>query len=411
MTFWMACALAICSFDDGIKSEFVSEGFTAKAGGYRPIRAEMDQEADIISKAPEGLQSPKYGKMQFGDNTYAFILDEISADEQKLYVDANGDGDLTNDPETQWAVQENRGSKTFKGSATVELGDGVTGGIEFYRFDPSDERRKAMANTLFYYADFGFAYTISFDGEEFTTYIAGKPDPNQTFWFDRDQNQQRSRTYEMIKVGEPFNFTGNTFVLNVENEELVLKRAEEEVAPTPMPPNFALGNEALSFTATTLDGKELSFPKDYAGKVVMLDFWATWCGPCIAELPNVKEAYAEHHDAGFEILGISFDQADKEEMLKEFLEENEMPWTQIYEGKGWDTKLGSVYDVSGIPFVLLVDGDSGKILGTAKELRGKGCAAFVGKMLAEKNGDATADAGTKENDDQGADKKEEASDK
>jgi thiol-disulfide isomerase/thioredoxin len=118
----------------------------------------------------------------------------------------------------------------------------------------------------------------------------------------------------------------------------------------------------------------------------MLDFWATWCGPCIGEIPNMKVAYEEWHDEGFEILGISFDQENMEEKINEFLKEKEMPWPQIYEGKTWDTTLGKMHDVSGIPFVLLVDGDSGKILATARELRGEKLSAFIGEQIKKKNG-------------------------
>ena len=123
----------------------------------------------------------------------------------------------------------------------------------------------------------------------------------------------------------------------------------------------------------------------------MLDFWATWCGPCIAEVPNMKKAYADWHDAGFEILGISFDRADEEEKIKEFEEKHELSWSQIYEGKYWETTIGKMHDVSGIPFVLLVDGDSGEILATARELRGPGLSAFIGKQLAKKDGQAAVE--------------------
>ena len=88
---------------------------------------------------------------------------------------------------------------------------------------------------------------------------------------------------------------------------------------------------------------------------------------------------------------ISFDRADAEEKIKEFEEKHELSWSQIYEGKYWDTTIGKMHDVSGIPFVLLVDGDSGEILATARELRGPGLSAFIGKQLVKKNGQAAVE--------------------
>jgi hypothetical protein len=100
----------------------------------------------------------------------------------------------------------------------------------------------------------------------------------------------------------------------------------------------------------------------------------------------MKKAYEAHHENGFEILGVSFDQANMEEKVKTFLSDRELTWPQIYEGKFWDTSLGKMHDVSGIPFVLLVDGDTGEILGTSRELRGEGLSDFIAEQLEKKKG-------------------------
>lgn len=386
MALW-TFGIALLSFlGDGVSSEFIPGGITRRMGGYRPNRAQMDKEADIVKKAPEDLKAPKFGAFEIGGKSWAFILDEPEEEgaPAKLFVDTNADGDLTNDPETKWEARQNGGSTTYFGSATIDLGDGKVGELGLYRFDPNDKQRAALKNTMMFYTDYGYEYTLKLDGEEFKTSVAGSVTEEMPLWIDRDKNGQQSQNYEMVKIKAPFNFTGTTYVLSIEKGDLAIAKADKELPQAPMPPNLSIGKPALTFTAKTMDGAEVEFPKSFAGKIVMLDFWATWCGPCIGEIPNMKEAYTEWHDKGFEILGVSFDNEGMEEKLKDFLTTKELPWAQIYEGKGWNTSIGQQHDVSGIPFVLLVDGDSGEILGTARQLRGPGLSQYIGKALQKK---------------------------
>lgn len=370
----------------GIEQKFVPAGITQKIGGYRPIRAEMSEAAKGVSKSPEGLEAPKFGQIELDGKSWAFILDERSEGDAKLYVDTNGDGDLTNDPETEWVSRKQGEMTMYSGKAKVQLGPDQIGEIGLYRFDPNDPARAALKNTLMFFVDFGSEFQLKLDDKEFSTFVAGPLSEKASLPMDRNGDGRVSRNYETVQLGTPFNFTGKTYVLDAVDGKLSLKQSDTELPMLPMPPDLRLGKKALEFTATTMDGKELTFPSDYKGKIVMLDFWATWCGPCIAEIPNMKTAYEAHHENGFEILGVSFDQANMEEKVKTFLDERELTWPQIYEGKFWETSLGKMHDVSGIPFVLLVDGDTGEILGTSRELRGEKLSDFIGEQLGKKKG-------------------------
>ena len=137
----------------------------------------------------------------------------------------------------------------------------------------------------------------------------------------------------------------------------------------------ALGKPVkMAFKA--VDGRQVDLGK-LKGKVVLIDFWATWCGPCVAELPNVKKTYAKYHEKGFEIVGISLDQS--KDKLTDFLKENEMPWPQHFDGLGWKNEFAVMYGIQGIPAMWLVDKEGNLVdMKARSELDSK-----VEKLLAE----------------------------
>ncbi|WP_320046881.1 redoxin domain-containing protein [uncultured Ilyobacter sp.] len=115
------------------------------------------------------------------------------------------------------------------------------------------------------------------------------------------------------------------------------------------------GKPFPTFTAKDLmTGKDIKL-EDYRGKIVLIDFWATWCSPCRRALPHLKEVYKEYHEKGLEIIGISLDRTADD--CKRFVEREKLEWPQIAEGGQWNTRLAKKYGVSAIPQAVLVDAD------------------------------------------------------
>lgn len=130
----------------------------------------------------------------------------------------------------------------------------------------------------------------------------------------------------------------------------------------------------LKFNAIKGGKVDLSTMK---GKVVLIDFWATWCPPCREEIPNVVAAYKKLHDKGFEIIGISLDQ-DRGALTK-YIKENDMTWPQYFDGKGWENEISTRFGIHGIPAMWLVDKE-GNLAST--DVRGN-LEAEVEKLLAK----------------------------
>jgi len=392
LTLWLIAlspiALRAADPPSDVKLDLLPEGAMRKIGNYMPQQLKLSAtKPDTLKKSPDTI-SPLYGAIDFAGVKHLVLLDEPDGHDAKLFVDANNNGDLTDDPPATWNKKEyssdNKKLAQYMGSIKLPLGADEKSplvSLGVYRFDKNDPQRGAFKDTIFYYRDYARDGKITL-GEK--TYHAILTDDNATGDFtatgpraprlmiDRNNDNQFDYRSEIFDVAQPFNIDGTVWKVTglTVDGQFKLATSTEKVEEIKPPPDHSVGKTITAFKARKMDGSEVNFPADYKGKIVMLDFWATWCGPCMAEVPNLAKAYEEYHPKGIEILGISLDQPKADDKIKKVTSDNKMTWPQVYDGKFWQAEIAQLYGINSIPSAYLVDGDTGVILARGESLRG-----------------------------------------
>jgi len=175
-------------------------------------------------------------------------------------------------------------------------------------------------------------------------------------------------TLELIKTNFPS--------ANTDGEiDKAIASMQPEIEKQKIRNQFPEGSKFPDFDVKDIYGKPLSIASRKA-KVVLIDFWATWCGPCRQEIPNILDVYKKYHDQGFDVIGVSLD--DDRAALDKFLIAAGMPWPEFFDGKANDNKLAVKYGIGPIPANYLLNSD-GKIIDM--DMRGPELEAAVAKAL------------------------------
>jgi len=156
--------------------------------------------------------------------------------------------------------------------------------------------------------------------------------------------------FQQVKTDFPsIQLNGNTDELLAAVKEMAdKKKIRDALVGVPFP----------DFDEKDIQGNALSISK-YKGKVVLLDFWATWCPPCVREVPDIQKLYNKYHDQGFEVVGISLD--EEKDALEKFVKQRKMPWPQIFAGNRFENKLAVKYGIAFAPSTFLI-GRDGKVI-------------------------------------------------
>ena len=194
-----------------------------------------------------------------------------------------------------------------------------------------------------------------------------------------DDPEKAAEVFQQIKHDPPTTEIGKRV-------DIILDSLKRPIEAQKIRRTLVEGTQFPEFNEKDVTGQPLS-SVNYKGKVVLIDFWATWCRPCVAELPNTLKVYEKYHDKGFEIIGVSLD--DDQAQLEKFLKNNNITWPQFFDGKGRDNKLALKYGVDAPPTFYLLD-QTGKIISTDRfpdtlgHLRGPALEPAVVKALAGK---------------------------
>jgi peroxiredoxin len=359
----------------------------------------------LSSKKPDGLKqgldddSAVYGTLPLGMSEHGMFVAITESTDSKtstLVLDANGDGDLTNDVAVDsWKA----GPAAFGAVATVRVGE-IDVNLRLFRYTTKlaqTSRSLKDNNPLFFSREdvregklilgdksyYVLLKDLAATGRYDKVTHAGDA-PAVGIYVDRNHDGEYDRDTELCDLALPFAIDKRILELDTitaDGSRLNLKLSARHAPEVPegKPAKLAVGQPAPTFKADLLDDKQVAFPGDFKGKVVLLTFWSTGCGPCRSVIADEVRTYERFKDSGFEVLGVNLDDKKRASQVHSFRDDWGMTWPEVLDGS--EGSVARLYNVQSIPRAVLVDGSTGKILATPEHLKRDGVNETVRTVL------------------------------
>ena len=340
---------------------------------YYPQAVQLSSDTISGLTEPTYFGAPMYATLTLADSSYALVIDWNDSD-AKLYVDANGDNELVS---ADWAQQLYDGGHLASVSFQLAASDGIHPYRLFLVWNPS------TPTAIIYFRDNYMSGQIELGA---VTYKIAVIDENSDGVFnDLDHDQllididrdgellTSSDSHERYWLDAPFNVDGTVYAatsVSPDGSEVMIDKSDAWVNQKMA---LAIGFSAPDFFVVDADENNLSL-SSLRGKLVVLDFWATWCAPCREELPHVEQAAKDYADRGVVVIGINLDR--NEGAFTGAVSHFGLTYKQVFDGV--NGVVSSLYRVSGIPMSYLIDRD-GTIRG--KSLRSEDLKQAIEELL------------------------------
>jgi peroxiredoxin len=347
-----------------------------EATTFQPLTTAEKSTLRIRREPKYQSKSPIYGKIIVGNSpakqNIVVIVDEADGQTPRIYIDANNNRNLTDDGIPELTKSESGGFfKEVVIKATFLInGKSQELNLPYTAFRYRNEERKQTR--VIFQSKFVRSGELKIGDNAYKIVVQTYNEqglfsnPQEvTIGIDTNRDGQISKSLLSAEIfwggnggGKPFNIAGESYRMarvSESGEKIILEVSSVKVEPKK---SILTNAPAPDFSFQTLDNKTIGL-SGLKGKVVLLDFWAIWCSPCVANLPDIKKIYNRHGRSEFEIIGISLDggEASKTTLndLQNFAAKEQMNWLIAFDNGGWDNTAAQIYNITGIPIHIVID--------------------------------------------------------